>query len=112
VEGLRAHLGETLDRLCAHLRPWLGDPASTQASTATAAPALDPAALKVVVERWARLLAECDARTSDDLEREGDELRALFGGADGFTRFARLVTAYEFEDALAALRRAAGEKGI
>ena len=63
-----------------------------------------------VVDRWARLLAECDAQTSDDLEREGHELRALFGGAEGFARFAKLVTAYQFEEALAALRHAAGER--
>ena len=42
-----------------------------------------------LVERWARLLAECDAGPSDGLEREGDELRALFGGAEAFAGFAR-----------------------
>jgi hypothetical protein len=76
------------------------------------APPIDPAALKPLVERWARLLAECDARTSDDLEREGNELRALFGAAAGFDRFARLVTAYDFDGALAVLRSAASEKGL
>ena len=63
-------------------------------------------------KRWARLLAECDAGTVDGLEREGDLLHALFGGAEAFAGFARQVKAYEFESALEALRRAAGEKGI
>jgi hypothetical protein len=72
---------------------------------------MDPSGLAPVVARWARLLEECDARTSDDLEREGDALRALFG-PEGFARFTRLVTAYDFEGALAALRAAAGEKGL
>jgi hypothetical protein len=64
------------------------------------------------VERWTRMLAECDTRTGDDLEREGRELRVLFGGPEAFHRFADLVTGYEFESALTALRRAAGDKGL
>jgi two-component system sensor histidine kinase/response regulator len=72
---------------------------------------VDPTVLKPVVERWARLLAECDARTSEDLEREGDELSALFG-AEGLARFAKLVTAYDFDGALEALRKAVGERGL
>ena len=114
VESLRAQLGESLFRLSSALRPMLADPAlapaPTMAASAAARPA-DPAALKVAVNRWARLLAECDAGTIDDLEREGELLRALFG-AEAFARFARLVTAYEFESALQALRSAAGERGI
>jgi hypothetical protein len=39
-------------------------------------------------------------------------LRAVFGGAEGFARFAKLVNAYQFEEALAALRRAAGERTL
>ena len=110
VETLRAQLAEALDRLSSALRPLLADPASAPASTA--APPMDPAALRPVVERWARLLAECDAKTSDDLEREGDALRDLFAGGEGFARFARQVKAYDFEGALEALRHAAGAKGI
>jgi hypothetical protein len=64
------------------------------------------------VERWARLLAECDAGTVDDLEREGNGLRALFGGGEAFAGFARHVKAYDFDRALEALHRAASEKGI
>ena len=73
---------------------------------------VEPAALKATAERWSRLLAECDAGTVDDLERDGPVLRALFGGAEPLARFTKLVTAYDFEGALAALRRAAGEKGL
>ena len=73
---------------------------------------MEPAALKATAERWSRLLAECDAGSIDDLERDGPVLRALFGGAEPLARFAKLVTAYDFEGALAALRRAAGEKGL
>ena len=58
------------------------------------------------------MLAECDASTSDSLEREGDALRALFGGGEAFARFAELVNGYEFESALGALRAAASEKGV
>jgi two-component system, sensor histidine kinase and response regulator len=112
VESLRLQLGEALGRLSSSLRPWLAETAAAPVPVAAAAPPIDPAALKPLVERWARLLAECDARTSDDLEREGNELRALFGAAAGFDRFARLVTAYDFDGALAALRSAAGEKGL
>jgi len=112
VEALRAQLGEALVRLSSALRPLLDDPAYAPAAPAQAAvkPA-DPAAFKVAVSRWGRLLAECDAGAIDDLEREGELLRSLFG-ADAFTRFAKLVTAYEFESALEALRSAAGERGI
>jgi hypothetical protein len=39
-------------------------------------------------------------------------LRVLFGGAEPLARFNKLVTAYDFEGALAALRGAAGEKGL
>jgi two-component system, sensor histidine kinase and response regulator len=113
LESLRARLGEALARLASALEPWLADPDPEAAPLpVAAAPPRDPAVLKDAVERWARLLAECDAKTSDDLEREGDELRALFGDAQGFARFSRLVTSYEFEDALAALRQAAVEKGL
>jgi len=114
VEALRAQLGEALVRLSSALRPLLDEPAYAPAPAApvhTAAKPADHAALKVVVSRWGRLLAECDAGAIDDLEREGELLRSLFG-ADAFTRFAKLVTAYEFESALEALRSAAGERGI
>jgi two-component system sensor histidine kinase/response regulator len=112
VEGLRAELGEALQLLSSALRPWLAEAAPASEPVVASAAPLDPAVLKEVVGRWTRLLAECDARTGDDLEREGDELRALFGGQDGFARFAKQVTAYDFDGALEALRRAAAEKGI
>jgi hypothetical protein len=64
------------------------------------------------VARWTRLLAENDAGSVDGLEQEGDLLHSLFGGAEAFAGFARRVNAYDFEGALEALRRAAGERGI
>jgi two-component system sensor histidine kinase/response regulator len=113
LEPLRVELGRALGRLSSALRPWLAhEGAAPDVASTAAAPALDPAALKPIVDRWVRLLEECDAKTSDDLEREGRELRALFGAEPAFARFARHVTAYEFEDALAALRSAAGERGL
>jgi CheY-like chemotaxis protein/HPt (histidine-containing phosphotransfer) domain-containing protein len=115
VESLRARLGEALDRLASALRPWLradAAPAPADAVPPEAAPAIDAPALKEVVERWARMLAECDAGTSQEIEREGHALRALFGGAEAFARFATLVNGYEFESALSALRTAASEKGV
>ena len=112
VESLRAQLGEALRSLSQALRPALADAADTpmEEAAATEAP-VEPAALKATADRWSRLLAECDARTADDLEGDGPVLRALLGGAEPLARFAKLVTAYDFEGALAALRQAAGEKG-
>jgi CheY-like chemotaxis protein len=114
VEELRAQLGEAMGRLSSALRPWLGaDTAHTQEpAPPDHAPSIDTSVLKATVERWARLLAECDASTGDDLEREGPALRALFSGAEAFARFAKLVTGYDFESALDALRGAAAEKGL
>jgi PAS domain S-box-containing protein len=111
LEPLRSRLDEALTRLSTALRPWLADGNGATSAPPEEAPPIDAAALGAVVERWARLLAECDAGTSDELGREGPALRSLFG-EPGFARFSRLVTAYEFEDALAALRQAAGEKGL
>jgi PAS domain S-box-containing protein len=110
VEALRSRLADALGRLCSALRPWVAD-GSRPPAPAAAAAKVDQATLKATVERWSRLLAECDARTGDDLEREGNELRALFG-AEAFSDFVRLVNGYEFEGALTALRRAAGERGL
>jgi two-component system, sensor histidine kinase and response regulator len=113
VESLRVRLGEALGALSTALRPLVADAADTPVEEPTAAAApVETAALKATVERWSRLLAECDAGTVDDLERDGPVLRALFGGAEPLGRFAKLVSAYDFEGALAALRRAAGEKGL
>jgi two-component system, sensor histidine kinase and response regulator len=113
VESLRAQLGDALARLGSALRPWLADAVPVHATQVSVAPvAMDQTALKTMVERWTRMLAECDTRTGDDLEREGRELRVLFGGPEAFHRFADLVTGYEFESALTALRRAAGDKGL
>jgi hypothetical protein len=114
VEALRARLAEALDRLVTALRPVLdGDDRPAAAPPAGAAtPAADAATLKSLVERWSRLLAECDAGTIDGLEREGAPLHALFGDASAFAGFAKQVKGYDFEGALEALRRAAGAKGI
>jgi hypothetical protein len=106
-------LGEALHRLSAALRPVLEALAPPDVPPPPVkAPAAGPAELRPLALRWARLLAECDAGTVDDLEREGDGLRALFGGGEAFAGFARDVKAYDFDRALEALRRAAGEKGI
>jgi two-component system sensor histidine kinase/response regulator len=113
VESLRVQLGEALGALSKALQPLLAQAADSPVEEATAATApVEPAALKATADRWSRLLAECDAGTVDDLERDGAVLRALFGGAPGLASFAKLVTAYDFEGALAALRRAAAEKGL
>jgi PAS domain S-box-containing protein len=112
LETLRTQLGHALARLSEALQPWLGAAAPpVPATPATIAPHVEPAALKPVVARWARLLEECDAKTSDNLDVERDELRALLGDP-GFAVFSKLVTSYDFEGALAALRSAAGEKGL
>ena len=114
MEALRTRLGEALGRLSSALRPVLEarEPSREVPPSLAAPPPADPAVLGPLVERWARLLAECDAGTVDDLEREGDLLHALFGDAEAFAGFARQVKAYDFESALEALRRAAIEKGI
>ncbi len=113
MESLRVRLGEALGALSTALRPLVANAADTPVKEPTAATApVDPAALKATAGRWSRLLAECDAGSIDDLERDGPVLRALFGSSEPLARFAKLVTAYDFEGALAALRRAAGEKGL
>jgi signal transduction histidine kinase/DNA-binding response OmpR family regulator/HPt (histidine-containing phosphotransfer) domain-containing protein len=114
VETLRAKLAEALDRLSAALRPVLAargaEPAPTRRADAPAA--VDPKALGALVKRWSRLLADSDASSLDDLEKESGPLRALFDGNVAFDGFARQVKAYDFEGALAGLRRAASGKGI
>jgi two-component system sensor histidine kinase/response regulator len=114
LERLRARLAEALDRLGAALRPMLAEPAPESpardgdgAAPAAPAPDADAPALHGVAERWSRLLEESDAASVAGLEREAPALRALLGGAEPFARFAELVSAYDFEGALAALRRAA-----
>jgi two-component system sensor histidine kinase/response regulator len=114
VEALRTRLADALSRLSLALRPVLEAmaPSPETAAPPSAASPADPAVLRPLVERWSRLLAECDAGTVDGLDREGDLLHALFGGAAAFAGFASQVKAYDFESALEALRRAASEKGI
>jgi PAS domain S-box-containing protein len=114
VEALRARLAEALDRLVTALRPVVdGDDGPAAASAAADSPTpVDAATLKALVERWSRLLAECDAGTIDGLEQEGAPLHALFGDASAFAGFAKQVKGYDFEGALEALRRAARAKGI
>jgi two-component system sensor histidine kinase/response regulator len=114
VEASRTKLADALASLSAALRPLLDAfvPAPEAASRPAAAPAADASALRALSERWAKLLADCDAGTIDGLEREGDLLHALFGGADAFAGFAKQVKAYDFDGALDALRRAASAKGL
>ncbi len=114
VEALRTRLADALARLGSALRPVLEEmaPSPEAVSPPSVAPPADPAVLGPLVERWSRLLAECDAGAVDGLEREGDLLHALFGDAKAFAGFASQVRSYDFESALEALRRAAGEKGI
>ena len=111
VEPMRTQLADALGRLSSALRPWLADDGGS-APAASSGASVDAAELTDVVKRWSRLLADCDAAASDGLESEGGALRLLFGGDTAFARFARLVTAYEFDDALAALRQAADQRGI
>jgi two-component system sensor histidine kinase/response regulator len=113
VEPLRLKLGEALGRIAQALRPWLVDRTPEPPPPTTAAPAapLDAAALRPAVARWARLLEECDASAGDDLEKEGGLLRSLLGDAH-FATFAKQVTGYDFDGALALLRTAAREKGL
>jgi PAS domain S-box-containing protein len=110
VETLRGALADAMGALVAALGPALGTPAPEPAAPPPPTVAVDPAELKAAVERWGRLLEDCDAGAVDDLETQGDVLRALFGAA--YPRFAKLVAAYEFDTALEALRGAAREKGI
>jgi two-component system sensor histidine kinase/response regulator len=114
LESLRRTLGDALGRLAAALGPVL------DARAAEAAPdprpdapaAIEPAVLGELVKRWSRLLADCDASSLDGLEAESGALRALFDGTAAYDGFARQVKAYDFESALAELRRAASGKGI
>ena len=69
-------------------------------------------ALRPIVERWSRLLAENDAGASRELASGERELRALFDEPAAFSRFADLVAGYEFESALKTLRQAAARKGL
>jgi two-component system sensor histidine kinase/response regulator len=112
AEALRVRLGEALARLRSSLRPLLEATTDARPAAALAPSAVDPATLRATVARWSRLLEECDAGTADDLVRDGNELRALFGAAAAFSRFEKLVKGYEFEGALGALRRAAQERGL
>jgi signal transduction histidine kinase/CheY-like chemotaxis protein/HPt (histidine-containing phosphotransfer) domain-containing protein len=114
VETLRARLGEALVRVSSALRPWLGEAAPAPAGTAIleAAPSVDASALRPIVERWSRLLAENDAGASRELASGERELRALFDEPAAFSRFADLVAGYEFESALKTLRQAAARKGL
>jgi two-component system sensor histidine kinase/response regulator len=114
VETLRTRLADALDRLAAALGPML-DARATEAVPEPRAgepAAVDAAALRTLVKRWSRLLADCDASSLDDLDRESGPLRALFDGASAFDGFAKQVKAYDFDGALAELRRAASGKGI
>jgi HPt (histidine-containing phosphotransfer) domain-containing protein len=114
VETLRKRLADALARFSAALRPALDALAAEAAPErrADAPSASDPAALRTLVKRWSRLLADCDASSLDDLDNESGPLRALFDGTAAFDGFAKQVKAYDFEGALEGLRRAASGKGI
>jgi signal transduction histidine kinase/CheY-like chemotaxis protein/HAMP domain-containing protein len=108
VEPLRLRLAQELERVVAALRPLIAEEGG--AATAAESAAADPEALKSLVERWSRLLAECDADSLDGLEREGPLLRSLFGSTPAFDGFKHKVNAYDFDGALEALRRAAAAR--
>jgi two-component system sensor histidine kinase/response regulator len=119
IDQLRTRLGEAMGRLAAAVRPLIGAAAPAPppaapppAALSPAAAPVDPAALKPVVERWSKLLAECDAASVQDLEREAAALRGLFDGAEAYGRFAQLVSAYDFDAALETLRQAAASRGV
>lgn len=109
IEDLRRGLGAALAALAASLKPFLASLAVEAAPDEKAA-ASDPAALRLVVERLAKLLAECDPDAVNCLEAEKSVLRILFA-ADAFSTFERLVVSYSFDEALIELRRAAAEQG-
>jgi len=109
IEVLRTRLAETLRAVISALGPALGSSAPEPLPSPVAV--LDATELKGLIDRWTRLLAECDAGATDGLEKEEGALRALFGPQD-FAEFAKLVTAYEFEAALDALRRAVLVRGV
>jgi two-component system sensor histidine kinase/response regulator len=110
LDLLQERLETTLGALVTALRASL--PAEESAEAPPPAPApLDPQALRALVERWRRLLADCDAAAGDELARESDGLRGLLG-APAFPGFAKRVGAYDFDGALAALDAAAREKGL
>jgi len=114
VEALRKRLADAFDAFASALRPALDTqaPEATPGRGAVGPASIDPAALRALVKRWSRLLADCDASSLDDLEKESGPLRSLFDGAAAFDGFAKHVKSYDFDGALDELRRAASEKGI
>ena len=68
-----ARLAEALGRLSSALRPRAGRPGASAESPRPRRPLRRPTppCSRALVERWARLLAECDAGTIDGLERGG-----------------------------------------
>src|SRR6185436_11805976 len=113
VETLRKRLADAFDGFASALRPALDARASDAAPVRADAPApLDAAALRALVSRWSRLLADSDASSLEDLERESGPLRSLFDGAPAFDGFAKRVKSYDFDGALEQLRRAAAGKGV
>ena len=112
VETLRSRMADALGRLATALRPVLDARAPAPPPRLDAPVAVDPTVLDALVKRWSRLLADCDASSLDDLEKESGPLRALFDGDAAFHGFATQVRSYDFDTALAGLRRAAAGKGI
>jgi PAS domain S-box-containing protein len=95
-----------LARSVAALADALGAPPPAAAPADT--PAVDAAAR---ASRLAALLAGGDGQATDYLHAHAGALRALFDGGD-YAAFERLVQDFDFEAALASLRRAAAARGI
>jgi PAS domain S-box-containing protein len=105
VERLRLEFAAVLELLAERLRAALGDdPAVPSPPSAAAA---DPAQLRLVVEQMGRHLAEFDAVAADCLEAHRALFAALFA-VERFVEFEQHVQDYEFDEAQALLREAAG----
>jgi len=102
---LIAALEKALDSLVKRLRDSLG----TESVTASApVAALDKAASAEAARRVAALLGDSDGDAIDFALDHADRLRPLFAPA-GYAAFEKAVNSFDFEAALAQLRKAAGD---
>jgi two-component system, sensor histidine kinase and response regulator len=105
LEPLRARLAETLGAFVDRLKTVLGPREEAPAPAAT--PSADPETIRAAAIRVEGMLRDFDAAALDFVDGEGAVLRAIFS-AEGFRAFRESVSSYAFEEALEALRSAAG----
>jgi two-component system sensor histidine kinase/response regulator len=86
-------------------------PEGTPAATAAAPAPADAAQARASAARLAALLADGDGDSPDFLASQDGALRSLFADGD-YAAFERSVNDFDFEAALASLRRAAAARGI